>query len=236
MLVSDKVESRHRPAGSWEDAKVRAREMVRCTDAGISELARIVATIREEGDKQAPYGEAKMKVVANLRVSIGENLVDLESAIRNMSEFASSTAQRAQLQREQGILQDLRQQFKRLSSSVDASFQHARLMGTATGQESESRGGDDDERNLLRERSGIESSIRELDDMYSSAAGTRNKMQQQNSILSKVKGKLLVVGTSHLPSVNDLVKRIHNRQLRDRIILGTVFGICLCFTIWYEFL
>ncbi|KAF4715962.1 hypothetical protein FOZ63_019455, partial [Perkinsus olseni] len=149
-------------------------------------------------------------------------------------EFASSTAQRAQLQRDQGILQDLRQQYKRLSSSIDASLQHARLMESGTGQETESRGGDGDERNLLRERSGIESSIRELDDMYSSAAGTRNKMQQQNSILSKVKGKLLVVGTSHLPNINDLVKRMHNRQLRDRIILGTVFGICLCFTIWYE--
>ncbi|KAF4677602.1 hypothetical protein FOL47_000557 [Perkinsus chesapeaki] len=222
---------------SWEDAKLRSREMVRCVESGLNELSRSLTTLStaaaaaaEEG--QEAYPNSKTQVIANLEASTSDNLDDLGSAVKDMTSFAKSAAQRAQVQRDQGILLDLRRQYDRLCNRIDTETKRAKLMGQAEGTEKESAGENDDERNLLRERNGIESSIRELDDMYSSAAATHRKMRQQNSVLSKVKGKLGIIDTSHMPGINGLVKRIGNQKMKNKLILGAVVGACICFTIW----
>lgn len=48
--------------------------------------------------------------------------------------------------------------------------------------------------NLLRERGGLEASIRAMDEMLTNASDTREKLEQQNSVFVKMKGKLGEIG------------------------------------------
>ncbi|CAI0473863.1 unnamed protein product [Linum tenue] len=158
------------------------------------------------------------------KVDSDEN--DLESGIERLLD---------QLQQE--ILQDLRQEFHRLRSSLRAKQEHASLLDDfrefdRTRLDLE-EGADSSDQALLREHATINRSTGQVDTVISKAQATLGTLVFQRSTFGGINSKLTNV-SSRLPTVNHILASIKRKKSMDTIILSLVASVCtfLIFVYW----
>ncbi|CAI0473719.1 unnamed protein product [Linum tenue] len=158
------------------------------------------------------------------KVDSDEN--DLESGIERLLD---------QLQQE--ILQDLRQEFHRLRSSLRAKQEHASLLDDfrefdRTRLDLE-EGADSSDQALLREHATINRSTGQVDTVISQAQATLGTLVFQRSTFGGINSKLTNV-SSRLPTVNHILASIKRKKSMDTIILSLVASVCtfLIFVYW----
>ncbi|CAN0862158.1 Golgi SNAP receptor complex member 1-1 [Linum grandiflorum] len=148
------------------------------------------------------------------------------------SEMVSHT-----LTRHQEILQDLRQEFHRLRSSLRAKQEHASLIEDfrefdRTRLDLE-EGADSSGQALLREHATINRSTGQVDVVISQAQATLGALGIQRSTFGGINSKLTNV-SSRLPTVNSILSSIKRKKSMDTLILSLVASVCtfLIFIYW----
>ncbi|KAF4683047.1 GPN-loop GTPase 3 [Perkinsus olseni] len=209
--------------------------MERSIEAGIAELTKISGNAERRESSRIPLDD-QVEIVTTLMSSTERQLRELQVVVDEMAAIASEKSRHAQVQRHRGILTDLREHYRGVSKTLHHELRRTTLLSSVEeGRIGKSEIHDDDESNLLRERGGIEASIRAMDEMLSTASDTREKLEQQNNVFVKMKGKLGQIGST-IPGVDGLIRKIRARKRKEQIILGLTLGVCGCLTIWYRFM
>mmetsp|Transcript_44722 Transcript_44722/g.100403 ORF Transcript_44722/g.100403 Transcript_44722/m.100403 type:complete len:232 (-) Transcript_44722:81-776(-) len=221
---------------SWESLKAKAKALKSELDAKMQELGRLNQRLSSTsqatpGDRVASL-DGQIQLVVELREGAERGLAELQEASEALARVASTSAQAAQAARFRETQQEMSRDFKRVVQSIDHQYQHARLLPKARAQ----RGTPDEaEEGLLKERSGLHSSLSMADEVIGQARETHDMLVGQRRTLGNVHGK---VGTldSILPSIDKLIDKISDRKTKERVVLSITIASCCFFTIWYKFL
>merc|ERR1712146_22711 len=87
---------------------------------------------------------------------------------------------------------------------------------------------------LMQERRGISSSIRSVSSIISQALEITDNLTSQRDSINSSTGRMGNINSS-LPSLNRMVGIIQQKKTRDNIIIGSLIGFCICFSLWYCF-
>lgn len=85
---------------------------------------------------------------------------------------------------------------------------------------------------LLKEKDGLQSSIRQIDDLVQQSVVSRESLDRQRSMFENVTGTLSSLAAK-FPQVNNLIGKIKKHKHRDMIVLSAVIAFCMCFTVLY---
>ncbi|CAL1376805.1 unnamed protein product [Linum trigynum] len=216
---------------SWDALRKQARKLEAQLDEQMNSYRKLVSS----------KGSAKVDSDENDLESSIERLLDqLQQVSLQMQAWVSSGGSEMvshTLTRHQEILQDLRQEFHRLRSSLRAKQEHASLLDDfrefdRTRLDLE-EGADSSDQALLREHATINRSTGQVDTVISQAQATLGTLVFQRSTFGGINSKLTNV-SSRLPTVNHILSSIKRKKSMDTIILSLVASVCtfLIFIYW----
>jgi len=141
--------------------------------------------------------------------------------------------------RHQEILDDLREEFKRLRTSIGQAQDTAELLsganlrwGGGAVEDSGNGNGATSSSALLRERGMISAGMAAMDGVIGQANAIAGSLTQQGSLLDNVGRRVGQVGHK-MPLVNGILSAIRRKKSKDALILSFVTAICLVFVLLY---
>lgn len=87
---------------------------------------------------------------------------------------------------------------------------------------------------LLRERSSLMNAHSEVDEALNRAAETQSMLSRQRSTILSSSSRLGSI-MERIPGINQLMTFIHRKRIKNELVIATVIGLCVCFTLWYLF-
>ena len=187
-----------------------------------------VSVLATDMENPLNFDEAK-----DLEQEIASSLQQFAATINEMSRVVATSKSvlgGAHLQRCREVLQDDRNFFRKIKSSISKKKESAELFKHADARRTELS----DTELLLREREHISNSSRKVDDIYNAALGTREQLQQQRQSFLRSNSRIAQMLGS-LPSMSRIMNAIQKKKTRDQRVLALVIGGCLCFTLWWLF-
>ncbi|XP_047328103.1 Golgi SNAP receptor complex member 1-1-like [Impatiens glandulifera] len=209
------------PLTSWDSLRKQARNIEAQLDEQMHAYRKLVST------------KADDTLDNDLEPTINQLLQQLQQVISQMNSWVSSGGSEVlshTLTRHQEILQDLRQEFNRLRSSLRAKKEHASLLDDFrefdwTGLDLEDNGGSYEQQSLLKEHANISRSTGQMDSVISQAHETMKTLVYQRSTFGGINSKLSNV-SSRLPTVNNIISSIKKKKSMDTIILSLIASVC----------
>jgi Golgi SNAP receptor complex protein 1 len=141
------------------------------------------------------------------------------------------------LQRYQGIYAEYTAEYRRHREKRMRELTRKQLLqhsNTHASSSSSSSSTNNSTNHLLREKSGLHSSLRMTDDLLDQALYTQSSLQKQHTMLQDAQQRLKGLGQKY-PVINKLMSRITILKHRDNIILAAVIAGCIVFILWYMF-
>ena len=171
--------------------------------------------------------------------SVGEMLKQLVDVNRAMDNHPGESRNFVRA-RHQEILDDLREEFKRLRTSIGQAQDTAELLSGANLRWGGAGGAAEDSGNgngatasaLLRERGMISAGMAAMDGVIGQANAIAGSLTQQGSLLDNVGRRVGQVGHK-MPLVNGILNAIRRKKSKDALILSFVTAICLVFVLLY---
>jgi Golgi SNAP receptor complex protein 1 len=144
-----------------------------------------------------------------------------------------------QVQRHKEILQEHKNEFKRIKStiiqernrtnllsSVRTDIENHRVRSTPSGSNANNEAD-----YMLTERSRIDNSHNLADSLLSQAYETRDDFARQRASLSSVQRRLAQTA-SYIPGLNTIIAKVNTRKKRDSLILATLITACILFLLF----
>ena len=78
---------------------------------------------------------------------------------------------------------------------------------------------------LLRERTALQNTCRMTDELVGQATGQLSVLNEQRSVFGGLSSKLTDLAAVS-PQINAMVGFVARRKIRDRMVLGVMFGAC----------
>lgn len=160
-------------------------------------------------------------------------LKDLAAAIDRLTwAHDNRTATNVRLTRCREQLRDCQIEFKRLAKERSASHELTQLVGNA---QSRSAYAKSEEEGLLRERSQVELTNQNLDDLLAHIGDTHVAIERQNQRFVEMRSRMSYI-RGMLPDVNVLIGKIGTRKRFESIVLTATTGFCVFVILWYKLL
>mmetsp|Transcript_45100 Transcript_45100/g.107220 ORF Transcript_45100/g.107220 Transcript_45100/m.107220 type:complete len:222 (+) Transcript_45100:76-741(+) len=217
-------------SSSWEPLKVKAKSLKTELDAKLHELGRLQGRFTGSSASTTSNLESQIQLVAGLQQDIEQGLSELSETSEALMRVAATTAQTHQAASIRETHQEIVRDFKRVSQSIDHAYQHSRLLPKRGAQKT---GGDAAEEALMKERHALNSTLSMTDDIIGQASETRDMLLSQRAALSTISTKVGGLA-ANLPSIDQLIGKIGDRQARERLVLASTVAGCIIFTIWYK--
>jgi len=224
---------------TWETLKARAKGLKTELDAKMQELGRLNKRLGTAGSSSASGGDrlatldGQIQLVVGLREEVERGLQDLADANEALARVAATSAQAAQASRLRETHTELLRDFKRVATSIEQQYQHARLIPKARGKGS-GGGLDEAEEGLMRERNALNGSLSMVDEVIGTATASRDMLIGQRGTLAGVDSKVGGLN-SVFPGINGLINKISDRKNTERLVLSGTVACCMAFTVWYKF-
>ncbi|XP_052208909.1 Golgi SNAP receptor complex member 1-1-like [Diospyros lotus] len=208
------------PTTSWDSLRKQARKLEAQLDEQMYLYRKLVSTkVDDCADK-------------DLESEIDKLLQQLQQVNLQMQAWVSSGGSEIfshTLTRHQEILLDLKQEFNRLCTILQAKKEHASLLEDFRefdrgGLDLEDGGGSYDQA-LLREQASVSRSTGQMDSVISQAQETIRTLVFQRNTFGGINSKLSNV-SSRLPTVNHILSAIKKKKSMDTIILSLVASVC----------
>ena len=210
-------------------------------------------------DEENPLLESEEE--ANLANEIEDLLATLSDCNERMGSMVKSGVQgsnSALLQRYREILFDFSSEYKKLNQVFQRNRESVELFrnrrnstnrkqslftSDSNGQNVNKNGDQETKQSqyhgsamevLMQERRGISSSIRSVSSIISQALEITDNLTSQRDSINTSTGRMGNVNSS-IPSLNRMVGIIQQKKTRDNIIIGSLIGFCICFSLWYCF-
>ena len=170
---------------------------------------------------------------------------DIQRTISRMNELInikmgpmSERTDRAQhvllVKRYREIVFDCNAEFGRTRAGIARRREARELFSNATAAGGGLGGGNEAERQLLRERNAIDNSMNGASDALNQAAHVRAELRTQGSNLRGIAGTMGRIA-SRVPGLNAIIDKIRKKRLQDDRVVGGVVAMCILFTLWYLF-
>ena len=170
---------------------------------------------------------------------------DIQRTISRMNELInikmgpmSECTDRAQhvllVKRYREIVFDCNAEFGRTRAGIARRREARELFSNATAAGGGLGGGNEAERQLLRERNAIDNSMNGASDVLNQAAHVRAELRTQGMNLRGIAGTMGRIA-ANVPGLNAIIDKIRKKRLQDDRVVGGVVAMCILFTLWYLF-
>ena len=153
---------------------------------------------------------------------------------RGMGEGGGLAASMHVLQRHREILHDFTQEFNKTRANLKVSDERDQLLSSVQQDIRDARksaaSGQDV---LLRERNALQNTNRMTDDLVGQATAQLGALNEQRATFGGIGSKLTVIAAAS-PQINAMIGYLARRKKRDKLVLGTVIGLCSGFLLWYS--
>jgi Golgi SNAP receptor complex protein 1 len=171
--------------------------------------------------------------LARLAHSITELLQSLNDTNTLMSSIVTRDSmggrEKMLLKRYCEIYNDYNNDYRKAEANVKARQQQAELFA---GSSATNSGLDENTEHLLRERNGLNNSVRESRGIVGVADGIFNELRNQRTSLLSSGNRATNIGAG-MDGVNKVIDAIRRRKQKDNVILGCVLAACVLFVLWY---
>ncbi len=154
--------------------------------------------------------------------------------VEMVSSAAGSDSRKHTIARHRDILQEYKQEFKRLKSIHSSMQDRAELLRDHDVESQTLLPLSTNSSAILRERANIGSVDNALDDVIGQAQSVASSLMQQRRMFDGINSKLNVLG-ARFPVVNSLLTSIRRRKAKDTIVMSLVVAFCLVVMIMYMF-
>lgn len=248
---------------SWENVRREVRIIESKLETKIQSYSWLSTKISGGGnsgellhDEENPLLESEEE--ANLANEIEDLLATLSDCNERMGTMVKIGAQgsnSALLQRYREILFDFSSEYKKINqifqrnretaelfrNRQNSSIRQQSLFSSESNSHNVNKNGDQENTQhgsamelLMQERRGISSSIRSVSSIISQALEITDNLTAQRESITNSTGRMGNVNTG-LPSINRMVGIIQQKKTRDNVIIGSLIGFCICFSLWYCF-
>lgn len=173
---------------------------------------------------------------------IEELLQQRESLIAQLSRLldsepalSSSTLKQNNLSRHREILQEHRQELKRLKSSIsEARDRQHLLMNVRSDIDAyrSSNPADEEAEYMIQERGRLDNSHGVIDGVLSQAYAINENFGIQRETIASV-NRRITMAAAQIPGVNGIIQRIGAKKRRDGIILGSFIAFCFLMLLYF---
>jgi len=213
-------------------ARKDARELEQGLTHALEEYLRFDFATHLASTGDIEQGGGKLSRLEN---AVADLIEKLSMQIDKMEAMGSSTSQsvtwKAQIQRLRAFLQSSQADFKKTRDMLKARQESAALL-----QESPYRTsfGEDDpyQRLYEKERAGINSSMRMIDENIGRALAIHGPITSQGKRIRRATSRLRNVVES-IPGINQLIFAASRKEIRDNIIVATAITMCICLILWW---
>lgn len=232
-------------AVQWDDLRRQARTLENDLDSKLASFGKLGSAFgmtnygymqpssQPVNDTSSEYNVLSCDIENLLErlAQVNDKMTELVSSIEPSA--VGSISQQHTAKRHREILYDYIQDFKRIRSSYINAKNREELFASSLTQPPE-KPRLDSTRLLLEENQSLLNADQALSERIATASAIRSSLRSQHHVLKSATNSLLNL-RNRFPIVNKLLNQISWRKQRDSIIVGTVFGCCLLFLLFYLF-
>ncbi|VDN12498.1 unnamed protein product [Dibothriocephalus latus] len=229
----------------WDDLRRQARTLENDLDSKLASFGKLGSAFgmtnygymqpsnQPANDTSSEYNLLSCDIENLLErlTQVNDKMTELVSSIEPSA--VGSISQQHTAKRHREILYDYIQDFKRIRSSYINAKNREELFASALTKSPE-KPRLDSTRLLLEENQSLLNADQALSERIAAASAIRSSLRSQHHVLKSATNSLLNL-RNRFPIVNKLLNQISWRKQRDSIIVGTVFGCCLLFLLFYLF-
>jgi len=215
-------------------ARKDARELEQALTQALEEYLRVdQASLGGSGLGADPeQGGAKLQRLEN---AVADLIDKLHAHIERMEGMGSasnqSVAWKAQISRLRQFLQSSQADFRRTREALRHKMESAALLQSARERTNFSE--DDVHQRLYeKEREGIHSSMKMMDENIGRAIAVQDAIRSQRERIRHATGRLMNMAES-IPGINQLVAAATRKKTRDNMIVAAAIAFFLCLTLWW---
>jgi Fe2+ transport system protein B len=216
------------PNETWNSLK---RQLLECHESIKALLDQLHCTYEQAGMIDTIDDKTHIKLCDDLEslFSFAETLTSQMSALSN-----GNPVQKAQFHRYEVVTQEYKSQSQFMLKKISEKKLRERLLEPKTLKKDANNRNFMERDALLTENNNIRSSLKSLEDTTSQAATIMKSMTRQGVQLKNASASILNFNQTGI-TLKKTMKSITTLQLRHRIILATVTGLCLLFLLMYLF-
>ena len=221
--------------GGWAQLRQQIRTLESQTETIFHTYSQYTSTptLPPKPSEDETRNEAEIEDLLQQRESlIGQlsRLLDSESAL------SSSTLKQSNLSRHREILQEHRQELKRLKSSISEARDRQHLLTNVRSDIDAYRSSNPAEAEseyMIQERGRIDNSHSVIDGVLSQAYAINENFGIQRETIASV-NRRITMAAAQIPGVNGIIQRIGAKRRRDGIILGGFIAFCFLMLLYFS--
>eukprot|EP00919_Chromeraceae_sp_WS-2016_P046276 GHVR01109974.1.p1 GENE.GHVR01109974.1~~GHVR01109974.1.p1 ORF type:complete len:240 (+),score=48.63 GHVR01109974.1:41-760(+) len=230
-------------SGGWDIVKGHVRQSLSRIEGKMHELSQISLSLSQSVGGVSGVSASKIEAhtaivttqcakVDDINNEISKLFTETHGWIVKLEALVCTPTQEAHVTRFRDVYNELIRECKKLQADAEKKKQRALLLhGSERSSNQEGNG----LRHLVRERETLDESIAVLDQVIGSASESHSKLKSQRHHLNSVGVKLSQIG-SKVPELGQIMTRIGWAHRKTQIVLASVFGLCVCFIVWWSFL
>ena len=176
--------------------------------------------------------EAEIEDLLQQRESL---IAQLSRLLDSESALSSSTLKQNNLSRHREVLQEHRQELKRLKSSISEARDRQHLLTNVRSDIDAYRSSNPAEAEseyMIQERGRLDNSHGVIDGVLSQAYAINENFGIQRETIASV-NRRITMAAAQIPGVNGIIQRIGAKKRRDGIILGSFIAFCFLMLLYF---
>jgi len=219
--------------GGWAQLRQQIRTLESQTESIFHTYSQYTSTpnLPPKPSEDEIRNEAEIEDLLSQRESL---IAQLSRLLDSESALSSSTLKQNNLSRHREILQEHRQELKRLKSSILEARNRQHLLSNVRSDIDAYRSSNPAEAEaeyMIQERGRLDNSHGVIDGVLSQAYAINENFGIQRETIASV-NRRITMAAAQIPGVNGIIQRIGAKKRRDGIILGSFIAFC-CLTFLY---
>ena len=221
--------------GGWAQLRQQIRTLESQTETIFHAYSQYTSTLNlpPKPSNDEIRNEAEIEDLLLQRESL---IAQLSRLLDSESALSSSTLKQNNLSRHREILQEHRQELKRLKSAISETRDRQHLLTNVRSDIDAYRSSNPAEAEaeyMIQERGRLDNSHGVIDGVLSQAYAINENFGIQRETIASV-NRRITMAAAQIPGVNGLIQRIGAKKRRDGIILGSFIAFCFLVFLYFS--
>jgi len=221
--------------GGWAQLRQQIRTLENQTETIFHTYSQYTSTpnLPPKPSEDEIRNEAEIEDLLQQRESL---IAQLSRLLDSESALGSSTLKQNNLSRHKEILQEHRQELKRLKASISEARNRQHLLTNVRSDIDAYRSSNPAEAEaeyMIQERSRLDNSHGVIDGVLSQAYAINENFGIQRETIASV-NRRITMAAAQIPGVNGIIQRIGAKKRRDGIILGSFIAFCFLMFLYFS--
>jgi Golgi SNAP receptor complex protein 1 len=221
--------------GGWAQLRQQIRTLESQTETIFHTYSQYTSTpnLPPKPSEDEVRNEAEIEDLLQQRESL---IAQLSRLLDSESALSSSTLKQNNLSRHREILQEHRQELKRLKASISEARNRQQLLTNVRSDIDAYRSSNPAEAEaeyMIQERGRLDNSHGVIDGVLSQAYAINENFGIQRETIASV-NRRITMAAAQIPGVNGIIQRIGAKKRRDGIILGSFIAFCFLMFLYFS--